>query len=64
MEIIKLQAEESAGNRVVDLTSPVVTRRSRKYWRTVNALAISPTDQNIIYAGAANEEFLKQFDEE
>ena len=62
MEIIKLQAEESAGNRVVDLTSPWLQEGPGNIGGRFNALAISPTDQNIIYAGAANGGIFKTID--
>ena len=62
MQYLKEQAEETAANRTVDLTMPWMQEGPGNIGGRFNALAISPTNQNIIYAGACNGGIFKTTD--
>ena len=54
MQYLKNQAVETAANRAVDLTMPWQQEGPGNIGGRFNALAMSPTDNDIIYAGACN----------
>lgn len=54
MELVKLNAEESASNRTADLTLPWLQEGPGNIGGRFNTLAMNPANQNVIYAGACN----------
>lgn len=54
MELVKLEAEAAMSNRAVELGLTWQQEGPGNIGGRFNALAMSPTNQNIIYAGAAN----------
>lgn len=62
MQLVKEQAEATAANRAVDLTMPWLQEGPGNIGGRFNALAMSPTDHDIIYAGACNGGIFKTTD--